>query len=63
MKRTVMSQCPYCSYVNKFNMEFPDMYGYRKIVSCDSDDGPGCGREYVIELAIEIKATARKIEG
>jgi len=53
-------KCPYCGKINKAIMK--DKTWDKIIVGCFSDNG-GCDKDFVVIMSVEIKATARKIEG
>lgn len=53
-------KCPYCGAQN--TVEHGDLYGDAHVVRCDFMDG-GCDRLFVADVAVSVKASARKIEG
>ena len=62
MKRTIHSQCPYCLFVNRLDVDFDNMLHKRIIVTCDSDEG-GCERDYILDIDIEMVQKTHTIEG
>lgn len=52
--------CPYCG--TKTEIEVEELRNISNLVNCDVMEG-GCDRIFVADIAVNVTASARKVEG
>ena len=63
MRKLVYATCPYCNFINKWNLKIPkrryiDYTGHY----CDIDEG-GCDKMFLVQLSLDVTAKSFAIEG
>jgi len=53
--------CPYCGHPNYIRFRLTD--SRMQLILCDIDDGPGCDRHFVADIALEPKVATYRIHG
>ena len=47
------AECPYCHYRNPIYIDSPEQIRSPWIILCDCENGPGCGRYFVINCYVQ----------
>jgi len=63
MNIAVKVRCPYCGQENDIWMTLNSTIVLPDIVTCNEDDIPGCGREFVVRTKVNVDVKTFKIEG
>ena len=62
----VRAKCPSCGYVNELTARYLDATGAKEgtplVVTCDCDDGGGCGQWFVITISFSATVNVYELQ-